>query len=157
MKWQRQRRAFSMITAIFVIVLMATVAVFIMSLSGKMVKETTAQYQHEQAVLLANSYLEYAIMAVTANDHNSSNCLNTLSGIPTFNSSSTDYNATVEISYIAVGSELSGGNCARVLSNTVQTKNTPLNIVVDVFIKYPDYDHPDGLKMTYHKRKLAKI
>jgi type II secretory pathway pseudopilin PulG len=76
MKNVKMRRAFSMITAIFVIVLMATVAVLILNLSGKMVKETTAQFQREQAMLLAKSYTEYAVMAVTANDRNGTgNCL----------------------------------------------------------------------------------
>ena len=51
------RKAFSLITAIFVIVLMATVAAFIMNLSGKMVKGTTVQFQREQAVLLAKVIL----------------------------------------------------------------------------------------------------
>ena len=72
MDLQQKRKAFSMITAIVVIVLMASVAVFIMNLSGKMVKETTTQYQREQAILLSKSYTEYAVMAVTANEHNTS-------------------------------------------------------------------------------------
>ena len=74
------RKAFSMLTAIFIIVLMAIVAAFIMNLSGKMVKGTTSQFQREQSVLLAKSYTEYAIMAVMANDHNSSSCLNEITG-----------------------------------------------------------------------------
>ncbi len=45
-------KAFSMLTAIFIIVLMATIAAFIMNLSGKMVKGTTVQFQREQSVLL---------------------------------------------------------------------------------------------------------
>jgi len=45
MKWQRQRKAFSMITAIFLIVIMATIGAFVTSLGGKIVATTTAQYQ----------------------------------------------------------------------------------------------------------------
>ena len=150
MNWQRQRKAFSMITAIFVIVLMATVAAFIMNLSGKMVKGTTAQFQREQAVLLAKSYTEYAILAVTANEHNSSNCLNNISG------SYQDYRVRVNISYIANTAE-DISNCSRRLSESVSTADSPLNIIVDVFATYPDYDHPDDLNMTYHRRSLQKI
>ena len=89
------KKAFSMLTAIIVIVLMASVAVFILNLSGKMVKGTTVQFQREQAVLLGKSYTEYAIMAVTANEHNSTNCLNNISGIYGI------YNIDINISYIA--------------------------------------------------------
>ena len=150
MKWQRQRKAFSMITAIFIIVLMATVAVFILSLSGKMVQETTAQFQREQSMLLAKSYTEYAIMAVTANEHNGAQCLRDING------SYQDYETTVNISYIGRGLNSSCGS-DRILANDVNTTKSPLNIIVDVFVRYPDYDHPDGLKMTYHRRSLQKI
>ncbi len=157
MKWQRQRKGFSMITAIIVIVLMATVASFILTTSGKMVKETTTQFQREQAVLFANSYMEYAIMAVTANEHNSSTCLNNITG----NFGSADgYNIDVNISYIGNGlaPAIGGlhGNC-RTISNSATTAKSPLNIIVDVFVRYPDYDHPGDLNMTYHSRRLLKI
>ncbi len=144
------RKAFSMITAIIVIVLMATVGTFILNLSGKMVKGTTTQFQREQAMLLAKSYTEYAIMAVTANEHNSSNCLNSING------AYQDYQVNVNISYIGKPGILHT-NCARKLSTTVTTDKSPLNIIVDVFVHYPDYDHPDDLKMTYHRRSLQKI
>jgi hypothetical protein len=145
------RKAFSMLTAIFIIVLMATVAAFIMNLSGKMVKETTTQFQREQAMLLAKSYTEYAIMAVTANDQNTT-CLNSING------SYNDYDVTVNISYIGRHNILNGG-CTHILNpgNDVVTTKSPLNIIVDVFVRYPDYDHPDDLEMTYHRRSLQKI
>ncbi len=154
------RKAFSMLTAIFIIVLMATVAAFIVSLSGKMVKGTTVQFQHEQSVLLAKSYTEYAIMAVTANEHNSANCLNNISGA--YGDSDGDgvadiYNIDVNISYI--GNTDLHANC-NTLSNGVITEKSPLSIIVDVFVSYKDLDHPAGAgapDITYHRRSLQKI
>jgi len=156
MRWKRDRDGFSMITAIFVIVLMATVAMFIMSISGKMVKETTAQYQREQSMLLANSYMEYAVMAVMSNEHNTSNCLDNISGVYS------EYNIDVNISYIGNDENLGGASsssCSRILSNSVTTPKSPLNIIVDVFVRYEDFDDANTvpIKMTYHKRKLIKI
>ena len=152
------RKAFSMLTAIFIIVLMATVAAFIMNLSGKMVKGTTAQFQHEQSVLLAKSYTEYAIMAATANEHNSSNCLNNISGgYGDIGGGDYLYNIDVNISYI--GDTNLHANC-KTLSNSVVTEESPLNIIVDVFVKYKDLDHPAGANApatTYHRRSLQKI
>ena len=145
---QKTREAFSMITAIIVIVLMSSVALFILNISGKMVKETTTKYQREQAILLSKSYTEYAVMAVTANEHNSSNCLNTING------AYQDYKITVELSYI--GRDLDA-SCSRRLANDVNTTNSPLNVIIDVFVRYPDYDHPAELNMTYYKRTLQKI
>ncbi len=152
------RKAFSMLTAIFIIVLMATVAAFIVNLSGKMVKETTAQFQREQSMLLAKSYTEYAIMAVTANEHNSSTCLNNITG--GYGDDGTGnylYNIDVNISYI--GDINLHANC-RTLSNSVVAPKSPLNIIVDVFVKYKDLDHPAGAgapDITYHRRSLQKI
>ncbi len=152
------RKAFSMLTAIFIIVLMATVAAFIVNLSGKMVKGTTVQFQHEQSVLLAKSYTEYAIMAVTANEHNSANCLNNISGGYGDDGNGNDlYTIDVNISYI--GDANLHANC-RTLSNGVVTEKSPLSIIVDVFVSYKDLDHPAGAgapDITYHRRSLQKI
>ena len=142
------RKAFSMITAIIVIVLMATVGTFILNLSGKMVKGTTAQFQREQSMLLAKSYTEYAIMAVMANDRNNTTCLNTINAVVD------NYTIRADISYIL---DAPVATCNTVLSSAVVTPNSPLNIIVDVFISYPDLDHPDDMNMTYHRRSLQKI
>ena len=61
------RKAFSMVTAVFVIVLMATVAAFILNISSQSVKSTVLQYKREQAILYARSYTELAVMGATAN------------------------------------------------------------------------------------------
>jgi len=148
------RKAFSMITAIFVILLMASVGAFIMNLSGKMVKGTVAQFQREQSMLLAKSYTEYAIMAVTANDHKSASCLNNITG----NYGGSDgYNINVNISYI--GNSDLHSNCTP-LSTAVITPKSPLNIIVDVSVSYKELDHPLGASapdITYHRRSLQKI
>ena len=73
------RSAFSMIMAISVIVIMATVAMFVTNLSSKSVKATTAQYQRAQAMLYAKSYTEFAILAVTAHDR-AADCVETIKG-----------------------------------------------------------------------------
>lgn len=150
MEWENQRKAFSMLTAIIVIVIMATVGVLVMSMSGKLVKETTAQYQREQAVLLANSYTEYAVMAVTANDRTTT-CLSTING--TWNG----YSARIHIAYIGTTAAIGTCTGTRKLSETVTTTSTPLTIIVDAYIDYNDLDNTDGPNMTYHKRTVQKI
>ena len=145
-----QRKAFSMFTAIVVIVIMATVAMLITNMSGKLIKETTAQYQREQAALLANSYTEYAVMAVTANNR-AVNCLRTING--TWNG----YSARIEIAYI--GNVATIGNCAlaRKLSDTVIDPDTPLTIIIDAYIDYNDLDNATSPRLVYHRRTVQKI
>jgi len=150
------RKGFSLITALFIIVIMATVAGFVMNLSGKMVQSTSTQFFREQSALLAKSYTEYAIMAVTANDHNGTNCLNTITG--TFGNDGNGnalYNINVDIAYIARNNTIHA-NCND-LSTSVVTEESPLSIIVDVFVSYININHPDNQNITYHKRTLQKI
>jgi len=145
------RKAFSMLTAIAVIVVISAIGGFILSLSGKMVSETTAQFQREQSMLLAKSFTEYAIMAVTANKQNSSNCLNTITSDIKF------YNIEVDISYI--GRDLDS-SCNNIISKDVKTEKSPLSIIVDVYVRYQIPDDPRGASapyITYHKRTIQKI
>lgn len=155
MKHTKYKKAFSMLTAIIVIVLMATVAAFIMSLSSKMTKGTTVQYQREQAKLLAKSYTEYAIMAVMANDRGV-NCLNTITSNNVLGGvGGAGYNVQANIGYIGNNTLLLCA--ANAYAAVVNTPESPLNIIVDVYVTYPDLDNPNNINMTYHRRTLQKI
>ena len=148
------RKAFSMITAIFIIVIMSTLAVFVMNLSGKSVHSTTAQYQRAQAMLYAKSYTEFAILAVTAHDR-STNCVEEIEGsIGDINNGG--YAIRTYIAYIGPTSEI--GNCSgSQLSTNVTTVSTPLTIIVDSYVDYKDLDNVDDTNITYHRRTLQKI
>ena len=160
MYYQNHRKAFSMLTAIVIIVLMATVAMLIMNMSGKLVKETTAQYQREQAILLANSYTEYAVMAVTANDR-AVNCLSTIRG--TVGDATNGYRIRTHIAYIGIDDAAAPddtiSNClvARKLGTVATGSDTPLTIIVDAYVDYKDLDNLAGPNITYHRRTVQKI
>ncbi len=177
------RKGFSMITAIFVIVLMSGVAAMVFSLSAKTTKETTAQYQREQAILLARSYTEYAIMAVSARDINTTSCLRNVRGrTDTYNhiKQGMGYDILINIYYIGDGFTGGGGSGAgqcpnsRILYSNKSTRdrNSTLDIIVDTYVKYRDIDLVDLYMRnhggavpnanalpwtTYHKRTLQKI
>jgi len=164
MLFKNNRNAFSMITAIVMIVLMSTVAITVMSLSGKMVKGTTVQFQREQAILLAKSYTEFAVMAISANDRNATggNCLTDIDGNNIIRPESQGgFQARVRIAYIGDSNVTSCGTVGtRIFSNTVTTPETPLSVIIDVYVEYKDFDHHDPSAapwITYHKRTLQKI
>ena len=156
-----QRKAFSLLTAIIVIVLMASVSAFVMSLSASMTRATTSQFQREQAMLYAKSYTEYAIMAVMANDRSAAGqCLSDIDGTIGDPTNGMGYEVNVRIAYISNSTEVS--NCAgtRQLDTTVVTNTSPLTIMIDTYVKYKEPDHPDPTNakyITYHKRTLQKI
>lgn len=162
------RKAFSMITAIFVIVILATVSILVLNLSATTSNNTITQYRHEQAALYAKSYTELAVMSVL--DYaRTTNCVNTISGTIGNYANGSGYQVTTDISYIGNGS--TAGTlplCTKVLNTndiaSVPLGNTPA-IIVDVYVRYKDPEHvvsstaaaaiaPD---ITYHRRTLQKI
>ncbi|HFD14501.1 MAG TPA: type II secretion system protein [Epsilonproteobacteria bacterium] len=154
------RKAFSMVTAIFLIIMMSTLAVLVFNLSGKMVKSTSLQYRHAQAAFLARSYTELAVLAVINHERNATTrCVQTISGVVngvipngpvTGNSlTGTGYDVNTYIYYL--GNNLNQAN----ISNTYwpnrlmpivtdyNTTNPPLadsvaGIIVDVYVRYKD-------------------
>lgn len=157
----RQRKAFSMITAIFVIVIMATVTALVMGTAGKIVQDTTSQYQKEQAILWAKSYTELAVMTVMSNDRNGTgNCIHDIDADIDNPDDGEGYRVRTRISFIGNAGEV--GSCAatRTFSNNVLTVESPLNIIVDVYVEYRDLSHPNVSSspwITYHRRTLQKI
>ncbi len=156
MKKREMREAFSMVTAIFVIVIMATVSMLVMSLSGKIIKATTAEYQRAQAELYAKSYTEFAILAVTGKSR-SSDCLQTITGTIGAPTTGNGYRIRTHIAYIGPASEI--GNCPaiRQLSTSVTTTSTPLTIIIDAYVDYKDPDNTAGSWLTVHRRSVQKI
>jgi len=160
----KQRDAFSLITAIFLILLMASVAAFVMNLSGKMVQETTSQYQKEQAVLLAKSYTELAIMSVMSNDRTTT-CISNINATDIVPQGATagvaqGYNVRTRIAFIGPATDISSCDNTRELGNPVTVSSDNLNIIVDVYVEYKDINHPNPSVapfITYHRRTLQKI
>lgn len=157
---KKNRKAFSLLTAIIVIVLMATVAILVMDMSGKIVRETTTQYRKEQAILLAKSYTEFAIMAVSANDR-SIDCIENINGNNVIGSDANGegYQVDTRISYIGNSTTANLNTCAgtRRLSTTVKTPGSDLQIIVDVYVRYKELDNTSADWITYHRRTLQKI
>ena len=161
----KSKRAFSMITAIFVIVIMATVTSLVMNVTGKTVKATTLQYQKEQAQLLARSYTELAILYVIYKDR-SSDCIETISDH--FGASGNNgYDIRMNISYIGNGTLLANCNnnidSSGAIGNSATWTNTTtgfdkiISMVIDTYITYKDFDDPSDRNITFHRRTLQKL
>jgi len=160
-KFTKRRNAFSMITAIFVILMMATVGAFIMNLSGKMVQETTSQYRKEQAILYAKSYTEYAIMAATAQT-----CIRNINsdidGTAAQVLQGQGYRVEVKVQYL-------GNNSActdKIGTNIVRPNSIDSIILIDTYVHYRESAHPNAINsvawgadpgITYHRRTLQRL
>jgi type II secretory pathway pseudopilin PulG len=166
----KYKKAFSMVTAIFVIFVMSSVTMLIMNVTGKTVKATTNQYRKEQAQLLARSYTELAIMYVIHYDR-SSDCIESITD-PSGNNSN-EYNISINIKYIGNDTLLSG--CEKIIDMSGNVGNSPtwtetttgfyttVSLVIDTFVTYKDDDDPSALasngdrNITFHRRTLQKL
>jgi len=166
---EKQRQAFSMITALFVIILLSTVAAFVLNLSAKIVDETTTQYRKEQAILYAKSYTEFAIMAATTRD-----CVKTITanvdGTATEVKEGQGYRVTVNLRYI--GNELASGTCDTLGSSITHNPSIGSSVLIDTYVRYRNPDHPRAIAgdpwkstanpagyagITYHRRTLQRL
>lgn len=150
------RSGFSMVTAVFLIVIMATVAMLVFNLSGKMTQTTTIQYRNEQAALLAQSYTEYALLQVLKHDRSSTNnCIQTITGVVNnlVPSSATPsgvssingggYKVDVAINYLGnalpcSSNHILNSNVITTDYNTTGASDAVAAILVDVFVRYKD-------------------
>ena len=143
------RKAFSLLTAIVVMVLMASIAALVFGTTGKIVKETTAQFQKEQAVLLARSYTELAVLTIQNSViNNAINCEPGLLQTPSTDVPN-DANVTVTVQFIG----LPNGLCS---SNNVPLGNTAkVAVLIDVDVQYTEPD--TNLLVHYTRRTLQGL
>ncbi len=162
----RMRDGFSLLVAIFTIVLISLVGAYIFHASSATVKEGELQYKKEQAMLLARSYTEYAVMAITANKRNgaSKDCIDKINGnIGSNPTLGQGYRVRVEITYI--GNQRYVNKCTNIAATLSNSDVDTLSAIIDVYVEYREITHPDLYNgninlvpwQTYHKRSIQKI
>ena len=153
------RKAFSLITAIFLIVIMSTIAMLVFNLSGKMVKSTSLQFKHEQAVFLARSYTELAILAVINHKRTAAaGCVQKITGVvnglepdgPVTGSSTGGSGYKVETYIYYLGNDFNSSitnkywlNRTMPIVTAYNTVTPPLQdsvagVIIDVYVRYKD-------------------
>jgi len=163
----KSKKAFSMVTAIFVILIMASITALIMNVSGKTIQETTQQYQKEQAALLARSYTEQAILYLLHYDRiGNGNCINQINA--TFGDGITSQVFTIQtnMQYVSNNTQLPNPSLnpnigCRVLDEWIDSGitgfNSSVSVIVDVYVTYSNLDDPLNRPITFHKRTLQKL
>jgi len=159
---KKNRKAFSMVTAIFVMIFMASLTAMIMGVTGKTIKATTNQYQKEQAQILTRSYTELALLYALNYNRNivGNSCLKTINA--TFGEAQNLYTIKVELRYIA-NTVLFPNGCTRNISPAWTVASPALNIdqsislVIDTYVSYKDFDDPSDRNITFHRRTLQKL
>jgi len=162
----KNKKAFSLLVAIFVIMLISIVASYIFYTSSTVAKTGSIQYQREQAAIYARSYTEYAILAISGNNRNSGQCITTINaniGNPNIGQG---YKIVVKISYIGNNKYINSCNTNNIIANLNDTTDEDtLFAIIDVYVSYKDIMHRSINTQwqnyipwqTYHKRSIQKI
>ncbi|MCF6201544.1 MAG: type II secretion system protein [Hydrogenimonas sp.] len=137
------RRGFTLLSAIFLMVLVAVLMMLTFSLSTQTTKQTADLYLQEQAQLLAKSSTEFALLAISGHD-NRINCINSM----TLNYNR--FKISMNMRYIGAGMP-AGCNT---ISNTITTPESNGTVLIDTIVSYTDPDTNETVR--YHRRTIQK-
>lgn len=140
-----KRRGFGIITAIILLVLIATVAVMILSLAATSSKKATDDYLRIQADMLARSATEFAIMRIQGFDRSGNKCLENL------NIDASPFDINVTVNYF-LSTDLS--NCTNKLVDNMS--DTDLNGMAQIDVVVTTQSGVTSEPIRIHKRTLQK-
>ena len=143
------RRGFGLITAIIILMTVASLMALTISLSSSTVKNTTDIYLKEQAELLARSATEYALLAISGHD-NSINCIQNINIAYPKNVPNHTHEANLTIYYI--GNAIP--SCANILDNTIATNDSNLTVLIDTTVTVNPSLTTEPIRV--HRRTLQK-
>jgi type II secretory pathway pseudopilin PulG len=139
------RHAFSLLTAIFVMLLIGSLMALALSLMSTTTKQSSDLYLKEQVQLLARSAVEYEILKIEGQDGPSAtSCYNGSD----YSIQAYDINSTIY--YLGSGLPSS----CNILDNHLATSDSNGTVIIDVSVSY--VDPSSGEKIRYFRRTLQK-
>ncbi len=147
----------AMFAAIAFLLVMATIAGLMVSMTSLTSKRGVDLYFQEQAHLLAKSATEYALLAISGHSiATTGNCINSID-------SSYDgiYDINTEIRYIGSGFPTTAGACDMLQYagggdiNNIVTAESNGTVIIDVYVTAPS-DETGAERVRFHRRTMQK-
>jgi len=154
----RKHNGFAMIMAIILIVVLSTIMAIMLNLTQKTTKETTNLYLKEEAVFLAKSATELALLEISGHDRNTTttyltgkiSCLHQVNAVyPNATHKIFDINTTIR--YI-------GFNCQNLNAIYVKNINTPESngsVLIDTTVTSAPNTSTQTIR--YFRRTIQKL
>ncbi|HOI84165.1 MAG TPA: type II secretion system protein [Campylobacterales bacterium] len=144
-----KKRGFGIITAIVLLVLIATVGAMIISIATMNSKKATDDYLRVQAEMLARSATEFAVMRIQGfNRTASNNCLETVT------IDANPFTAKATINYLFNAATAGALACGNELATNVQDPDLNGMAIIDVVVTTKDGTTTEPIRI--HKRTLQK-
>ena len=147
------RRGFGLITAIVIMITVATLMTLMIGLSSTSVKVTMDIYLKEQAELLSRSATEFALLAISGHN-NSVDCIQNIN-ISYPEGANPTHDANITIWYIGSGLPAA---CTNVLpfANNIATNESNLTVLIDTVITVNQVNTGITEPIRVHRRTLQK-
>ncbi len=147
-----KRSGFAMIMAIILIVVLSTIMAIMLTLTRKTTKDTTNLYLKEQAVLLAKSATELALLEISGHNRGAkgnTNCLNQVNAVyPNATSPIFDINTTIR--YIGLNCQ-NGSNYI----SSITTPDSNGSVLIDTTVTLTSGTSVEPIR--YFRRTLQKL
>ncbi|MBU0632020.1 hypothetical protein KKA17_05185 [bacterium] len=144
-----KRSGFAMIMAIIVIVVLTTIMALTLTLTSQTAKQTTDLYLREQAVLLAKSAAELALLKISGQDRAVLGCLGSFTAVYPSNGPDKMFDINVTMKYIGLGC---GGGLDYVSS--ISTPESNGTVLMDITVT----DNNIATEpIRYFRRTLQKL
>lgn len=141
------RRGFTLLSAIFLMVLVATLMVLAFSLSAQTKKQTGDIYMQQQAYLLGRSATEFALLAISGHDNNA-HCINRID--LRFPKNDPIYDVNMTIRYIGNGFPVG----CDMLASGISTTESNGTVLIDTVVSYTDPTTDEQVR--FHRRTIQK-
>jgi len=137
------RKGFSLLLAIIVMIIIATLMALMISLTSTTAKQTSDIYASEQTKLLAKSATELALLAISGHNNNN-NCIENMNF-----TYQTYYDVNISLYYI--GNSLPC-NPSHLLDNNISTSESNGTVIIDTYVTFKGSSEP----IRYHRRTIQK-
>lgn len=144
------RSGFAMIMAIIVIVVLTTIMALTLNLTSQTTKQTTDLYLREQAVLLAKSGAELALLKVSGWNRATSGCLTSVNAVYPTSGASKIFDINVSMRYIG----LNCGGAADYIP-TIVTPESNGTVLMDVTVTSDPSVTTEPIR--YFRRTIQKL
>lgn len=144
------RRGFGLITAIVIMITVATLMTLMIGLSSTSAKVTLDLYLKEQAELLSRSVTEYALLAISGHP-NGTDCIENIN--IRYPESAPTHEANVTLWYIGNGIPTT---CAHILANDINTSESNLTVVIDAVVSVNQANTGITEPIRIHRRTIQK-
>lgn len=151
------RKGFSLLTAIIFIVLVASIAALALSFSTFSTKQTSDLFLREQAELLVQSGTEFALLAISGHDINTTNgCLNAINAQYPQAGAAAIFDVNVTINYLGSGLATASNNNCNILSDTVATADSNITVIIDTVVSTTADNNISTEPIRLHRRTIQK-